>query len=120
MMNYGTSYEMKICLIYELMKSISCDFSEKSALKERKNLALLLTKLVVNETNRQIKRIKKYPNEEKFYGTLPELREQLRSLKTLLKTIAAFNPGHQDGKYFRDTYPDGFYGMLKAFDIEEE
>ena len=120
MMNYTDSYEMKICLIYELMRSISCDFSEKSALKERKNLALLLTKLAVNETNRRVKRVKKYPKEAKIYGNWAELREQLRSLKKLLKTIAAFNPGHQDGRYFRDEFPSGFYGMLKAFDIEEE
>lgn len=113
MMSYRDSLEMKLQFIYELMRSIHLDFSKNSALEERKDLALKFTTLAIKELNRRISVIKKSKKKSlPLYGTVSDNREMISQLKILKKTIAHFTPYKQDGRYFRDEFPYGYYNMM--------
>ncbi len=113
MMDYTDSLEMKLQFIYELMRSIHFDFSENSALEERKDLALKFTTLAIKELNRRISVIKRSKKKSSpLYGTVSDNREIIAQLKILKKTIAHFIPHDNDGRYFRDEFPYGYYNMM--------
>ena len=113
MMNYTDSLEMKLQFIYELLRSIPFDFGEDSALEERKDLALKFTSLAIKELNKRISVIKKSKKKSlPLYGTVSDNREKVAQLKILKKTIAHFTPHKQDGRYFRDEFPYGYYNMM--------
>ena len=118
MMYYNDSLEMKICFIYELLYSIRGDFGPESALKERKDLAIKLTKLAIKEFNERASFIKKY-GECSVYKSYDYNKSCAKQLKILLKTIEAFKPFHQDGRYFRDTFPYGYQDMLEYFNLDK-
>lgn len=114
MMHYIDDVEMKICFIYELLKSIRMDFDEKDALEERRNLALNFTKSIVRYYHHKSKKITKNSKDFLF------VKKMEKDMKTLLKTISHFECGKTDGRYFRDTFPNGYQGMLEYFNIEKE
>lgn len=114
MMNYITTLEMKVCFIYELMKSLSYDLNEKDALNERRDLALNLTKNVIRYYHHKSRRIKR--SSEEFH----EVKKIEKDMKKLLKTISHFTCGKSTDEYFKNTFPKGYFGMLEYFNIEIE
>ena len=121
-MQYIDSVEMKIEFIYELLKSICCDFGPDSALRERHKLALKLTRLSIKDYVKRLKLVRRRGLRCKIntrvYETSEELREKILKLKELYRTIDNFTPFHQDGRYFSDIFPFGYEGMLDYFGIK--
>ena len=121
MMKYTCSQEMKICFIYELLYSIRGDFSRNSALRERKNLAVKLTKLAIQEYKGRVSSMLRNGVSDSFgWGNIEDIKDHIRNLEILLKTIEHFKPFKQDGRYFREEFPFGYIGMLEHFGIEKE
>lgn len=118
-MKYTDSLQMKIEFIYELLLSIRGDFGEGSALRERKELALKLTKLAIKEFNGRIKLMLEY-GENNYYGTIEDNKMYVKKLIILEKTIKKFVPFKTDGRYFRDDFPHGYINMLEYFKIGEK
>ena len=118
-MKYRDSVEMKVEVVYELLLSIRGDFGEESALRERKELALKLTKLAIKEFNGRIKLMNTF-GENNYYGTIQYNKECVKKLIILEKTIKRFTPFRDDGRYFRDEFPYGYINMLEYFKIGED
>ena len=116
---YTDSLEMKIFLIYHLLYSIRGDFSKGSALKERHALALKLCKLAAKEYRERANFVKKY-GDNNYYKDYNYNIDRANKLKELEKIIANFTPFHQDGRYFRDEFPEGYINMLEYFGIKED
>lgn len=116
---YTDSLELKIFLIYHLLKSIRMDFGEDSALKERRALAIKLTKLAAKEyEDRAAKWAEKHSC--RCLKDIEWNADKASKLRELQKEIKGFKPGKTDGRYFRYEFPYGYEGMLEYFWMEEE
>lgn len=120
MMHYTDTQEMRICFIYELLLSIRGDFNRRSALKERRNLAIKLTRLAIKEYKERARYMEMNGASDSIgWGNIWDLQDYAENLTLLLKTIKRYKL-KQDGRYFREEFPFGYVGMLEYFGIEKE
>lgn len=117
---YTDSLELKIFLIYHLLKSIRMDFGDDSALAERHDLALKLTELAAKQYEESAKWAKKNPDPTSCFNDGEWSADKASKLRELQKDIEGFKPGETDGRYFRDEFPHGYIGMLEYFGMEED
>ena len=117
---YCDATKNQIFLIYHLLRSIRLDFSEDSALKERRDLALKLCGLAAKEYEARAKYLKKHPEEIPYWGTREENLDRVKKLRILEETISGFLVNETDGRYFRYDFPEGYEGMLEYFGMKEE
>ena len=111
-----TSTEEQLKLIYELLFSIDCDWSEGSLLFERYDLAKKLCEAVIKYLKSQQEILEKSDrfSNKKYCLRLYDI--YLDALSRLLDTIKNYNPnGTHDGRYFRDEFPYGYRKMLEFF-----
>ena len=117
---YTDSLEMKVFLIFHLLLSISMDFDVDSALYQRFDLALRLTRLAAREYEERAKWTEKHPNATSYFKDSEWDLDKASKLRELQKEIEGFEPFEMDGRYFRDEFPHGYIGMLEYFGLWEE
>ena len=119
----------KLELIEMLLRSIDMDFSDNSLLYERWKMAqMLCQKVEAVLLDRQLTifselEICRQNNKKSRFTNLNKCidlyNKYIKAIQELKETIDNFDAdGTQDGRYFRDVFPEGYRDMLDFFKEE--